>query len=501
MNLERLFLHTLVFPFKRILCGTTLGLVALLNLVADERPNFIFFIADDVSQEDLGIYGHPVIQTPHIDALAAEGMRFDNAYLTSSSCSPSRISIVTGRYPHNTGAPELHKQMPADQVPFTRILREHGYYTVLSGKNHMVTPEHEAFDKISKGRGPGGNADWKQEVIDRPRDKPFFFWFSANDAHRKWQITDEVQTYPPEDVVIPPYMFDGPETRDDLASYYHEVSRFDYYVGEVVEELRAQGVLENTFIVVTADNGRPHIRAKGTVYDSGIRAPWIVHYPEIVDTGSVSESLISSIDFSATCLELAGISKPEPIQGISFLPILKAPEATTRDFIFAEQNWHVYAMNLRLVRLGDYTYIHNRRPDILSLTLESGVQYPAGKELWEAHAAGLTNDAQTPMFQLPAPEEMLFDVSKDPHQLINLAENPEYDSKLKQMRALLSEWVEQTGDSVPTNPTPHRRSQPKIENGKLIRPGKVTGPRNPHAEMPGASKGAEQINHRGPVRL
>ena len=102
-----------------------------------KKPNIVFFIADDVSQDDFGCYGHPIIKTPNVDALASKGMRFDNAYLTTSSCSPSRCSIITGRYPHNTGAPELHVRLPQEQVRFPELLREAGYYTVLSGKNHM----------------------------------------------------------------------------------------------------------------------------------------------------------------------------------------------------------------------------------------------------------------------------------------------------------------------------------------------------------------------------
>ena len=143
------------------LCSVLLGVLgmattthAAIETNPPPRLNFVFFIADDVSQEDLGCYGHPTIKTPHIDALAANGMRFDNAYLTISSCSPSRCSIITGRYPHNTGAPELHTKLPESQVRFPELLREAGYYTVLSGKNHMFGNKDRAFDRITGGGGP-----------------------------------------------------------------------------------------------------------------------------------------------------------------------------------------------------------------------------------------------------------------------------------------------------------------------------------------------------------
>ena len=465
------------------------------------RVNFVFFIADDVSQEDLGCYGHPTIKTPHIDALAANGMRFDNAYLTISSCSPSRCSIITGRYPHNTGAPELHTKLPESQVRFPELLREAGYYTVLSGKNHMFGNKDRAFDKITRGGGPGREADWVQHVKDRPKDQPFFFWFASVDAHRDWQKNNDAPEYTVDDAVVPPYLVDSEVTRRDLADYYHEVSRYDHYVGLVTAELKRQGVLDNTMIVVAADNGRPFPRCKSRLYDSGIKTPWVVHYPRLTKTPSVTEGLISSIDLSATCLELAGIDQPACIQGRSFVPILKDPTATVRELMFAEQNWHVYRNHSRMVRFGDFAYIKNNVPNQPNLCLESH-DWPAGEDLWATHAAGNTTAQQQQIFANPCPEEELFKLSKDPNQFENLAGNPEYAEALKQARLLLANWTEQTGDTIPDNPTPNRHSPPRIEDGRIIPAGSFEkSKRNPHAEMPGAARGAMEINHPGPVRL
>lgn len=474
-------------------------LLATVSLSAQDRPNIVFIFGDDISQEDFGCYGHPVIQTPNVDTLAAHGMRFDNAYLTVSSCSPSRISIITGRYPHNTGAPELHVNIPSHQLRFVRLLKNSGYYTVLSGKNHMVGNDKATFDKITNGGGPGKEEDWVSHIRNRPRDKPFFFWFSAVDAHRLWQITDEVEEYDPEDVVVPPYYIDNQVTREDLAAYYHEVSRFDYYIGLVVEELRKQGVLDNTMIVVAADNGRPFPRAKGTVYDSGVRAPWIVHYPERVAGGSVTESLISSIDFSATCLELAGLSRPESIQGKSFLPILDDPNATIRDMVFAQQNWHVYSLHQRMVRYGNYTYLRNNYHHYLNLTDSSDLLYPTGEELWKAQANGTILPEQQQTF-LPQFEE-LYQIVDDPNQISDLSKNPDYSEIMQLGRELLDSWVQETGDTIPTNPTPHRHDPPRIENGVIIPAGQQIGERNPHAEMPGAARNAQYLYESGPIWL
>lgn len=464
----------------------------------EKRPNFVFFISDDISQEDFGCYGHPVIKTPRIDDLAAKGMRFDNAYLGTSSCSPSRCSIITGRYPHNTGAPELHSKLPDDQIRFPELLHMKGYYTALSGKNHMFGNEDRAFNLITGGGGAGGADDWVKLVQDRPKDQPFFFWFAANDAHRDWGISEHAPTYKPADVIVPPYNIDTPVTREDYTNYYHEVSRFDHFVGLVRDELEKQGVLENTFLVIASDNGRPFPRAKSRLYDSGIKTPWVVHFPKLIKQGAVSNSFVSSIDLSATCLELAGVEIPASVQGKSFVPILKNPKATVREVIFSEQNWHVYRNHSRLVRWGDYAYIRNNFPNQINVCGESDLTYPAGKEIWQAHAAGKTTEKHWQVFANPCPEEELYNLKNDPDQLVNLASKPEHAAQIEIARKALAKWTEETGDTVPTNPTPNRRGPPTVVDGKVV-PGKVEAGGNPHAEFPGAARNASKINHPGPL--
>ena len=480
---------------------TTIALLGSSFAVAESsRPNFVFLISDDVSQEDHGCYGHPVIKTPHLDRLAEKGMRFDQAYLTISSCSPSRCSIITGRYPHNTGAPELHSKLPDDQIRFPNLLRKAGYYTVLSGKNHMFKNPDRAFDQITGGGGPSGSKDWVGHLRNRPKDQPFFFWFAAYDAHRGWKVTDDAPEYDSDKVVVPPYNYDGPMTREDLALYYHEVSRFDHYVGQVVSELERQGELENTVIVVASDNGRPFPRAKSRLYDSGIKAPWVVHYPPLVKKGAVTQSLISSIDLSATCLDLAGLDIPDGIQGQSFKPILEDPTAKVREVVFAEQNWHVYRNHSRLVRWGNLAYIHNSFPGQMNLCSESDTTYPAGRELWQAHAEGETSKAHWQTFALPEPSEELYDLSKDPEQLNNLADQADYAEAMTQGREFLAAWTKQTGDTLPENPTPSRHGPPRIQDQKVLAWKRGPGG-NPHAEFPGAARNATTLNHPGPIKL
>ena len=193
------------------------------------KPNVVLFIADDVSVDDFGCYGHLSIRTPNIDQLAGEGMRFNNAYLVTSQCSPSRCSILTGRYPHNHGAPELHQPLPADQPMFSAELKNAGYCCVQAGKWHMGEAAKAAFDEVyeRESAGHGGERRWVQSLAERPKDRPFFAWFAASDGHRSWQKDQDGTPHTREDVVIPPYLVDNEATRDDLRQYYDEIQRFN----------------------------------------------------------------------------------------------------------------------------------------------------------------------------------------------------------------------------------------------------------------------------------
>lgn len=453
----------------------------------NQRPNFVFIITDDISAGDLSVYGNEAIETPHLDRMAQNGLVFENAYLTTSSCSPSRNSIITGRYPHNTGAPEIHVELPEDQHTFIQSLHQAGYYTVLSGKNHMASPGQLGFDAYSNSR-PAGSENWIPHLRDRPEDKPFFFWFASYDAHRDWQVNDTAPEYEPGETWVPPYIYDGPRTRKDLAGYYHEVSRSDYYVGRVLDELQRQGALDNTYVIYTSDNGRPFPRSKTYLYRSGIRTPLLITGPEV--TAGRTESLVSAIDLAATFLDLAGVEKPKAVQGVSFRSVLIDPEAVVREVAFAERNWHRYSMHERMVRMGDWLYIRNNWPNKRNLSGESDPhRYPAAEELWAKHASGELTSAQALITRMPQPAEELYNLETDPYNLNSVVYAPENQAVLHQMRGLLIRWTNQTGDHIPENPTPHKATL----DGELLE--------WQRGEMPGARMNATTINHAGPIRL
>ena len=455
---------------------------------AETPPNFVFVITDDISPNDLGVYGNEIVRTPHLDRLATRGLVFDNAYLTTSSCSPSRCSIVTGRYPHNTGAPELHVPLPADQHSFVEDFRAAGYHTVLSGKNHMAKPGRLGF-AVSSDSKPAGAEKWVKHLKERRKDKPFFCWFASHDAHAGFTINDKAPVYDPADVDVPPMLYDGPLTRGQLAEYYHEVSRTDHYLGEVMEELEAQGVAGNTYVIYCSDNGRPFPRCKTFLYESGIQTPLLIAGPGVA--AGRTDSLVSAIDFAATFLDLAGLEIPETVQGVSFEPVLRDPAAIVRDVAFAERNWHVYQNHARAVRTGDWLYIRNAWPNRYALSGESSVyNFPAVREYWEMAEAGRLTPAQALLTSDRQPAEALFDVREDPYQLRDLADDPARAGTLAELRSLLDRWTEETGDTVPENPTGDRQGLHAWDKRDL-----------PRGEFPGASRNATAINATGPVRL
>ena len=424
------------------------------------KPNFILIIADDVSWNDFGCYGNKVVRTPHIDRLAQEGIIFTNAFLTASSCSPSRCSIISGKYPHSNGAAELHTPLPSSEVPFPLVLKEMGYYTAQAGKWHMGEDTYRAFfkytdkNKFGYDNGNGGEANWIPFLKERPKDKPFFFWFAAYDAHRDWGADEFGTPHSPNSVIVPPFLADDSQTRQDIASYYNEISRFDYYVGAVRKELEEQGELHNTVILVMADNGRAFPRCKTRVYDSGMKTPFVFFWPKgIRAKGKKATGLISAIDIAPTILELAGASVPSAYQGESFVSILKDNEHKTRELVFSEHNWHDYEAHERMVRSEQFLYILNARPNLPNGGPADSKRSPSQKALNQLRDLGKLSSAQSDVFSTPRPAEELYDIKKDPYQLVNLASLPEFKDQLLNKRKQLKEWQEKTGDTTPTQLT------------------------------------------------
>jgi arylsulfatase A-like enzyme len=476
--------------------------IGLLNMIfilfltvycySQEKPNIILIIADDVSWDDLGCYGNTSVHTPNLDKIASEGLRFTNAFVTSSSCSPSRSSIITGRYPHNTGAAELHTPLPAHLTFFPELLKKEGYYTAQAGKWHEGEHTKRAYDTLIEGdiNGAGGEDQWMMLLKNRPSDKPFFLWLAPYDAHREWQPDDKNISHDPSEITVPSTLADTKETRDDLVAYYNEIARLDSYVGHLEKELQEQHIADNTILIFMSDNGRPFPGSKTRLYDRGVKTPFLIKWPKgISRSGIICNSLISSIDIAPTLLKLAGVESSSSIQGESFERLLQQPQTPFRSFIFTEHNWHDYEAYERAVRTLNFLYIMNLRPKFANQGPLDAVNSPSFRALMNARTTGTLTRIQQDIFISPRPSEEFFLVTKDPEQQNNLIKNPKYKMDVLRLRKILLTWQKETGDTQPTNLTPDWYDR---KNGKeLPEKGK-------RGEMPGASSHADKLNGKGP---
>lgn len=469
----------------------SLEVTAETNPNADSRPNFVLIIADDMAAEDCGAMGHPHIRTPNLDQLAASGLTFDRAFLTCSSCSPSRCSIITSKYPHQTDAEQLHWPLPENQITFVELLRKAGYYTAQSGKWHLGPSPKRGFDAVqakhnsnfadgqfpadspinSDNNNASGCAGWAETVRQVPADKPFFLWLAAVDPHRDYHPNILKQSHTPNDVIVPPFIPDTPEVRADFAMYYDEITRLDAYVGQVQMELQKSGRDQNTYIIFISDNGRPFPRCKTTVFDSGIQTPFIVRVPSSSQlsngiAGKHTDAMVSSIDIGATILDLANVASDPTMMGKSFQSVLANPGSDHREFVFSEHNWHDYDAHQRAVRSEKFKYIRNFDYDLTLSPPADAVRSATFREMQRMRDDGTLSVQQMQCFEVPRTPEELYDLEADPYELNNLAGNAEYKEVLTQMRSELDAWRLETYDGATTQRSPDEFDR---ESGKGIK--------------------------------
>ncbi|MGI9470258.1 MAG: sulfatase family protein, partial [Rubripirellula sp.] len=392
---------------------------------SDSPPNIVLMIADDMNWDDCGAYGHPAIRTPNIDQLAAEGLRFQHAYLTTNSCSPSRSSIITGKYPHNTGAEQLHWPLPEGSKTFVQQLKSNGYYTAAAGKWHLGDAARDHFDKIYEASTagfvlpsgkdgqpakmiatqPSGCEDWVRALEERNTDKPFFLWLAALDPHREY--TDGALDPPHQstDVIVPAHLPDTPDVREDLRLYYDEIGRLDQYVGKVMAKLKEQSVDQNTLVLFISDNGRPFPRDKTTLYDGGIRTPWIARWPSHVAAGQTTNALVSAVDIAPTFLQVSDSREDSiPHEGVSFLPVLRNTDASVRTYAFAEDHWHDYEDHARCVVNQQFKLVRNDYVDLPSTPSADAGRGLSWQDMLVLQKAGKLLPEQQTCFQSPRPQ-------------------------------------------------------------------------------------------------
>jgi len=420
------------------------------------QPNILWLVAEDMSPY-LASYGDPTVETPNLDRLAREGVRYTNVYSVSGVCAPSRFALATGTYPTSGGAQHMrtdsgvermasigligYEAVPAPGVRMmSEVLRRHGYYTTNRAKqDYQFAAPVTAWDESS------GRAHWR----NRPAGAPFFSVFNFNVTHesRVWAKADDpLRLDPAADVPIPPYLPDTEAVRRDVLRVYSNVVELDEQIGLVLDELEADGLLDSTIVVFYADHGGPLPRQKRLLYDSGLHVPLIIRFPGAQHAGTVDGQLVSFVDFAPTTLSLAGIEPPAYLEGQAFLGAFRAPAPRRYVHAAADRFDEVYDA-VRAVRDQQFKYLRNLAPELGYYVPNAyREQMATMQELLRLRDAGELDEIQQQWFRPSRPEEELFDTDADPHELTSLAGDPAYADKLAELRTELDRWMAATGD-------------------------------------------------------
>lgn len=371
-----------------------LTLLSSVAVQAGERPNILIAISDDQSFPHASAYGCKFISTPAFDRVANEGILFTHAYAASPGCSPSRAALLTGRHHWQIEHAGTHaSSFPAKYRTFPEVLAEHGYFVGQTGKGwgpgnfkddgRTHNPAGPTFQgaKISPPYKGISNKDYaanfQQFLKDKPDGQPFCFWYGAHEPHRGFEKGAGLKAGKRlEDVEVPSFLPDRPEIREDLLDYAVEIEWFDQHLGRMLDQLEAAGELENTLVIVTADNGMAFPRAKANCYDAGIHVPLAIRWGQGIQAGRTSADLVGFVDLTATIYDVTGVTPPNgeaAISGQSLRNIFESSSAgivdPARTAVFSGRERHSSSRYLNLgypqraMRTRDYLYIRNFRPD------------------------------------------------------------------------------------------------------------------------------------------
>ncbi len=417
------------------------------------KRNVLLYVVDDQGRGDAGCYGNPVIKTPGLDRLAAAGVRFTHGFCTTASCSASRSVILSGLYNHANGQYGLehachHFASFSDVDGLPVRLSRAGYRTARIGKFHVAPEAVYHFDEILKAPGnvPADMAEACRDFIADASDKPFFLYFCTTQPHRPFhrQGADPVA---PEDVIVPPYLPDSPECREELAQYYGSVQTADAGLLRLLDILEQTGHWDDTLVLFVSDNGIPFPGAKTTLYEPGMNLPCVVRDPFSGTAGTVTDAMVNWADITPTILDFAGADVGEKqLQGRSFLPVLRGAPSSGWDEIYALHTFHEVTMYypMRVVRERRYKLIWN---------IAHGLTYPFASDLYNSatwQAVLKRSDAvygkRTVAAYLHRPAFELYDLEADPHEVNNLAEDPAHAETLERLKNKLRAFQERTGD-------------------------------------------------------
>jgi len=496
--------HTPILSFAFCLSGL------LVHAKGSDKPNILFVISDDQSFPYASAYGTTWVKTPGFDRVAREGILFSNAFVTSPGSSPSRASILTGRYPWQIEEAGTHaSSFPIKYKVFTQVLEENGYLTGFTGKpwapgnwevsgwkqnpvgkeynQKKLQPPYTGISKIDYS----GNFELFLE--QRKKGQPFFFWFGAHEPHRafeegSWKKEMKDESKP----AVPGFLPDIPIVKQDLLDYAVEIEWYDKQLVKILDKLKETGELENTLVIVTSDNGMPFPRAKANCYDAGLHVPLAICWGSKIRPGQKVDDLFSMVDIAPTILEAADLKFDGtfPMTGKSMLKQLTAakfPEQKSSQEIFAGRERHSSSRYenrgypQRIIRTEQYLYIKNYHPEY----------WPSGDPqvfikdnvLGGMHQAYLdiddgpthryfknTNTRDTAFLALflaataKRPAEELYDIVKDPYCMINLAGKADYEKIRKQLSERLVKRLKLTMDPRETGSNPEIwETYPRLE--------------------------------------
>ena len=440
--------------------------IASLAAAEPARPNILWFIVDDMSA-NFSCYGEQLIETPNVDRLAREGTRFTQAFVTAPVCSPCRSALITGMYQTTIGAHHHRSGRGAEKIrlaegvaPIPVLFQQAGYYTCI-GSSQLGS----ANNKKRGGSGFGKtdyNFEWDAAMYDgtdwsgRAAGQPFFMQVQLSggkhrggtaESARRFSARMQQQTgtaTDPQQVSLPPYYPRDPAMLDDWAAYLDACRLTDLEVGNVLERLEREGLLDQTLVIFMTDHGISHARGKQFLYDEGTHVPLVVRGPGI-PAGAVRTDLVEHIDLAAISLAAAGIAIPPSMQARDVF----AGDYQPRSAVFAARDrCDETVERLRSVRTDEWLYIRNGYPERPHLQPNA---YKDGKAIVQRlramHAAGELNALQEQLLFAPArPVEELYAWKTDHFQVRNLAPDPAHQQALKMMRARLDQWIEETHD-------------------------------------------------------
>lgn len=440
------------------MAGIATGLSACSQSVSKQetaRPNIVWIVCEDMNPI-LGCYGDKLAKTPNIDKLAETGIVFRHAYASAPICAPARSCLITGVYPTSLGTPHLRQEqtLPQWMRTFPQYLSESGYFTSNQNKTDFNFSPREVFDYHKDDLYP-----WRQ----RQEGQPFFSFFNIGDTHeglgnslaRYQELTaglPETSLTAPEAITLPPYYPETPEMREIWARYYDLAAAMDVKVGEIINNLEEDGLMENTIILFFSDHGHGLPRYKRWLNITGLRVPLVAWLPEKYQhlsqnsPGSDNYDLVSFVDFAPTVLNLAGVEIPQHMNGKPFLGA-NLPEPHVYLFASRDRADDMYEVS-RAIHDKDFIYIRHYLPHLpyFQPGIISSEEKESHRILQNARRAGVMPPAGEVMFH-PKPVEELYDLRNDPDELINLASNPDYGRILEVMHNKLKREILTTRDA------------------------------------------------------